>query len=218
MMSVLADVCAGSQMQKITDLTEAYAWLAQQRASLLGSQYVTNLDVSQVAPNQDRLALISPEVLDARRIPIKKLVNLRKREAKEHGSDLRTMRQRFAKAIHDHIERVAKEARTKNDVKELNRQFKDELKTDLYDLKKELGLNSLKTLFSKEVGASVLLVGGALVSPIEGLTGLAKTVSGVGVIPLLKAEVEHRGAKRDILRRHTMSWLYLASKGPITIT
>lgn len=217
MMSVLADVCAGSQLQKITDLTQAYSWLAQQRASLLGSQYVTNLDVSQIAPDQDRLAMISPEVLDARKIPIKKLIALRRREAKDSGSDLRAMRRRFAKAIHDHVERIGKEARTGNDVKELSRQFRDELKTDLHDLKKELQLTSLKTLFSKEVGVSVLLVGGSLVSPVAGLTGLATNIGGLGVIPLLKAEVEHRAARREILRKHTMSWLYLAAKGPISM-
>lgn len=217
MMSVLADVCAGSQLQKITDLTQAYAWLARQRASLLGSQYVTDLDVSQIAPDQDRLAMISPEVLDARKIPIEKLIALRRREAKDSGSDLRAMRRRFAKAIHDHIERIGKEARTGNDVKELSRQFRDELKTDLHDLKKELQLTSLKTLFSRKVCVSVLLVGGSLVSPVAGLTGLATNVGGLGVIPLLKAEVEHRAARREVLRRHTMSWLYVASKGPISM-
>jgi hypothetical protein len=35
MMSVLTDVCAGSQLQKITDLVQAYAWLAQQHATPL---------------------------------------------------------------------------------------------------------------------------------------------------------------------------------------
>ena len=115
MMSVLADVCAGSQLQKITDLAQAYAWLAQQHASLLDSQYVTNLDVSQIAPDQDRLAMISPEVLDARKVPIEKLVALRRREAKANGSDLKAMRRRFAKATQDHIERIGKEARTAND-------------------------------------------------------------------------------------------------------
>jgi hypothetical protein len=33
--------------------------------------------------------MISPEVLDARRIPIEKLIALRRREAKDSGSDLR---------------------------------------------------------------------------------------------------------------------------------
>lgn len=217
MMSVLADVCAGSQLQKVTDLAEAYAWLAQQHASLLGSQYVTSLDVSQVAPDQDRLAVISPEVLDARRIPIEKLVALRRREAKEGGSALKEMRRRFAKATQDHIERIGKEARTRNDVRELGRQFKDELKTDLSELKKELRLTSLKTLFSKEVCMSVLLVGGCLASPVAGLTELASKIGGLGVIPLFKAEIDFRAARREVMKRHTMSWLYLATQGPVSL-
>jgi hypothetical protein len=127
------------------------------------------------------------------------------------------MRRRFAKGVHDHVERIGKEARTGNDVKELNRQFRDELKTDLYDLKKELNLTTIKTLFSKEVGVSVFLVGGSLISPVTGLTGLATNIGGLGIIPLLKAEVEYRASRREILKKHTMSWLYLASKGPIGI-
>ncbi len=217
MMSVLADVCAGSQLQKITDLAQAYAWLGQQHAGLLGSQYVTNLDVSQIAPDQDRLAMISPEVLDARKVPVEKLIALRRREAKDGGSDLKAMRRRFAQATQDHVERIGKEARTPNDVKELGRQFRDELKTDLSDLKKELQLTSLKTLFSKEVGVSVLLVGGCLISPVAGLTELASKVSGLGVIPLLKAHLEYRTARREVMNRHTMSWVYLATKGQFSL-
>lgn len=51
MMSVLADVCAGTQIQKITDRAEAYRWIATHHAKLLGSRYVTGLDVSQVRAN-----------------------------------------------------------------------------------------------------------------------------------------------------------------------
>jgi hypothetical protein len=217
MMSVLAEICAGTQIQKITDRSDAYGWLAEQRARILGSQYITNLDISQVAPSHDRLVSLSVEVLDGRKIPLRKLVQLRQKEAKSKGSDYAALRRRYAKAVQQHIDRLAREAKTASDVRELDRQFKDELKTDLNDLKAELGVASLKTLFSKEVAASAVIVAGALLAPITGLTTLATQISGIGVIPLIRAEVEYRALRREILRKHSMSWLFLASQRPLSL-
>jgi hypothetical protein len=217
MMSILAEVCAGTQIQKITDRSDAYGWLAERRARALGSQYITDLDISQVAPGHDRLVSFSLEALDGRKIPLRKLVQFRQREAKSRGSDYAAMRRRYAKAVQAHIDRLGTEAKTASDVRELDRQFKDELKTDLNDLKAELGIATLKTLFSKEVVASAVIVAGALLAPITGLTTLATQVSGIGVIPLIKAEVEYRALRREILRKHSMSWLFLASQRRLSL-
>jgi hypothetical protein len=91
MMSILADVCAGTQIRKVTDRTDAYGWLAEMHAKVLDSQYVTGLDASQVAPAHDRLVSLSLEVLDGRQIPLKKLVEMRKRELRTGGSDYSAM-------------------------------------------------------------------------------------------------------------------------------
>ncbi len=192
MMSTLADSCAGNQVQKITDRADAYSWIEQHQASILGSPYVTGLDVSQVAPNLDRLVTITCEVLDARDIPLKKLVEFRKRELKSGSDDYSAMRRRYSGLLQQHLDRIGKEAKTENDVRELEGQFKATIKQDLADLKSELKLASWKTLFSKEVALSALIVAGCLVAPVAGLTALATHLGGIGVIPLVKSQIEYR--------------------------
>lgn len=216
MMSILADVCAGTAIQKVTDRTEAYAWIAKHHASVLGSQYITGLDVSQVAPGHDRLVPLSLEVIDGRAIPLKKLVELRKREARQPGSAYSAMRRRYLKALQDHVNRISRDARSMSDVRELDRQFKDDLKQDLADLKAELGVASVKALLSKEVVLTLLILAGSLATPMAGLTALGSQMGGVGIIPLMKAAVDLRSARRDALKKHTMSWLFLAKQGRLT--
>lgn len=212
MMSLLADACAGTQLQKVTDRIDAYAWLSQAHARTLGSPHVAGLDISQVAPAYDRLVTLSLEVLDARALPLRKLVDLRKRESKRGGTDYSAMRRRYLQTLRAHVKRVATETRSSADLRELQRQFKEELKEDLGDLKAELNIASLKALFSKEVALSALITAGSLTAPIAGLTALASQIGLVGVIPLLKAAVELRGARRTALQRHMSSWLYLVGQ------
>ncbi|TXI49976.1 MAG: hypothetical protein E6Q50_05250 [Lysobacter sp.] len=212
MMSLLADACAGTQIQKITDRTDAYSWLSESRAQSINSSHIKGLDISQVAPNFERLVTLSLEVLDARNIPIKRLVELRKREAKNSGTDYSAMRRRYAKALQNHVKRICADARNKSDVKELERQFKLELSTDLTDLKAELKLASYKSLFSKEVAVSAALTAGSLISPIAGLTSLGTQIGLVGVIPLIKTAIEFRGARRIAMQKHVSSWLYLGTQ------
>jgi len=212
MLSFLADACAGTQIQKVTDRVDAYAWLSEHYADLLDRPYVKGLDVSQVAPAYDRLVTLSMEVLDARAIPLRNLVEFRKRESGRGGADYIAMRRRYLKALQSHLKRIGTEVRSSGDVRELDRQFKEGLKEDLADLKEELRAASLKTLFSKEVALSALISAGCLLSPVAGLTELASDVGAIGVIPLLKAAVDYRGTRRAAIQRHVTSWLYLASR------
>lgn len=217
MMSILADSCAGTQIQKVTDRVEAYSWIAQQRATALGSPYVTGFDVSQVAPAYDRLVTLSLEVLDARHVPLDRLVEFRKRETKRGGAEYSSMRRRYLKILRAHLERIGKQAKTKNDVREIEQQFKSDINEDLTELKAELRLASLRTLFSKEVALSAIILAGSLTAPVAGLTALATQLQGIGVVPLLKAAVEYRGARREALQKHAMSWLFLCKQPPLTL-
>jgi hypothetical protein len=212
MMSLLADACAGTQIQKVTDRGDAYSWLSETQALVLNSTYVRGLDVSQVAPAHDRLVALSLEVLDVRDVPMSRLVAFRKREASGRGADYSAMRRRYLKTLQDHVKRICSEARSKSDVRELERQFKADLSTDLADLKAELKLASIKSLFSKEVAVSAVLTAGAFLSPIAGLTELAARVGWVGVVPLFGAASALRGARRAALLKHTSSWLYLTTR------
>lgn len=209
MMSTLADSCAGTQIQKVTDRVDAYSWIARHRASLLGSPYVTGLDISHVAPNLERLVTITCEVLDGREIPLSKLLAFRKRETKSGSGDYSALRKRYSALLQRYLDRIGKEARADKDVREIQEEFKAEIKQDLADLKSELKLASWKTLFSKEVALSAVIAAGCLVSPVAGLTALATKLGGVGVIPRVKAGIEYREARRKALRQHPVSWLYL---------
>jgi hypothetical protein len=201
----------------VTDRNDAYGWLAEMHAKALGSRYVTGLDTSQVAPAHDRLVALSIEVLDGRQIPLRKLVDLRKRELRGGGAGYSAMRRRYLNALDSHLDRIGKEAKSESDVRELNRQFKEDLKQDVADLKAELGVVSSKALLSKEVALSALILAGTLISPIAGLTTLAAQVGGVGIIPLMKAAVEYRASRRDVLRKHTMSWLFIGKQGRLPL-
>ena len=217
MMSTLADACAGNQIQKVTDRVDAYSWLAQRRATALGSPYVTGLDASQVAPTLDRLVTISCEVLDAREIPLRKLVEFRKRELRSGTGDYSAMRRQYSTFVQEHLNRIGKEAKTGNDVRELENEFKGKIRQDLADLRTELKLASWKTLFSKEVALSAVILAGCLGAPIVGVTTLATHLGGIGVIPLVKSGIEYRDARRKAFRAHPISWLYLAKQKPLTV-
>jgi len=63
MMSSLADACAGTQKQKVTDRVLAYSLLERAKATLVGAPYVEGLDASQVAPELNRLVTLCLRVL-----------------------------------------------------------------------------------------------------------------------------------------------------------
>lgn len=217
MMSSLADACAGSQIQKVTDMFHAYSLLAEARAVLLGAPFVEGLDVSQVAPELDRLVTLSLSVLDARKIPVKKLLAFRKREAKGSSADYRKLRLNYLNTLHAYIDRMRNKAKSAKDVKEIERQFRLDMRDDLLSLKHELNLASIETLFSKEMVLSLIAVGGAFLEPISGLTNLAITMQGIGVIPLVKTRIKHKNKRRKALRNHKMSWLYLTQEKGLSL-
>lgn len=217
MMSSLADSCAGTQFDKITDRVDAYGLIQRARAALLGAPYVEGLDSSQVAPDLQRLVTISLRVLDARRISITKLVAMRKREAKSNTADYRKMRVRYFSSLKTYADRIVNHAKTVRDVKAIEMEFQSDMRDDLKSLKKELGMTSLESLFSKEMAFTILVLAGALVSPIAGLTTLAATLEGIGIVPLVATTIKHKKERRKALLAHNMSWLYYANQPRIAV-
>jgi hypothetical protein len=217
MMSSLADSCAGTQFDKITDRVDAYGLIQRARATLLGAPYVEGLDSSQVAPDLQRLVTISLRVLDARRISVTKLVAMRKREAKSNTADYRKMRVRYFSTLKTYANRIVNHANTVKDVKAIEMEFQSDMRDDLKSLKKELGMASLESIFSKEMAVTVLALAGALVSPIAGLTTLAVTLKWIGVVPLVATALKHKKERRKTLLAHNMSWLYYANQPRIAV-
>jgi hypothetical protein len=123
MMSSLADSCAGSQYDKLTDRADAYGLIQRSRATLLGAPFVEGLDPSQVAPNLQRLVTISLKTLDAKRITIQKLVAMRQREAKQNTADYRKMRVRYFSALKVYADRIVNTAKSPQDVAAIENEF-----------------------------------------------------------------------------------------------
>jgi hypothetical protein len=217
MMSSLAESCAGAQFDRITDRLDAYGAIQRARATLLGAPYVEGLDSSQVAPDLQRLVTISLRVVGAGKVSVTKLVAMRRREAKTNTADYRKMRVRYFSAVKTYADRVVNHARTGNDVKAIEAEFRRDISDDLKSLKKELGIASIESLFSKELALTVLAIAGALASPIAGLTTLAATLKGIGIVPLVATAIKHKKERRKALLAHNMSWLYWAKQPRIAL-
>jgi len=112
---------------------------------------------------------------------------------------------------------MLKDAKSRKDVVEIEDQFRKDMRDDLLMLKHELGLASLEPLFSKEIMLTVIALAGTLVDPISGITNLAATLQGVGIIPLVKTRLKHKKERRKALADHKMSWLYVTKEKPITL-
>jgi hypothetical protein len=210
-MSLLADSIAGEKKRKITDRSEAYGWLQQYTTSQLGGQYIKNLDVSQVAPDHDRLITLSIKMLNTDDISVKSLVDMRKRELKSSSADYRKFRISYLNKVDKYVDEISKLSR-ESDIKEVERQFELDMADDLKDLRQELNLTKRQLIFSKELGVAVLATIGSLATCISGLTDLATYLDAVGVGALIRTGLKYKADKKKVLRSNSMSWLYLTDK------
>lgn len=211
MMAALADACAGTRLRRITDRSVAYATLSRYTAALGGGEYVSHLDVSQVAPSYDRLVTISLRVVDTDGIELDRLVELRRRELREGGRDLARLREAYLGHIDEYADKLASVAVTPRDKQDIEREFQKAVEDDFHDLRRELRIESLK-LFTKDLFITAAVAAGALVSSLSGVTDVAVTLPGIaGVAPLVVNSARYRVAREKALQAHTMSWLYSVS-------
>jgi hypothetical protein len=208
MMSVLADVCSVPGTHKVTDQIKAYDWLSEALARRLQSPYVTGPDIDLIAPDYDRIVALSMVAIDARNVSLENLLKFRRSELR-NGADHKAMRRHYQAAVQKCADRIGSEARTSADIREIERQFFEDIRDDLKELKKELGLATWKALLSKEVILTVLLLAGAITAPVAALTALGISVGALGIIPVGRGIIEYRGARRKALTSHASSWLFL---------
>lgn len=208
-MSILADSCAGDTRSRVTDRRDAYATLS----GFLGN--------APGAPQADRseayaaLVPLSIKVLDAPKMSLSSLVKLREREAKESGHTLRDLRHRYVDSLQTYVTRLTQEKVRKSDALEIQRQFADDMKTDFKKLKAELGFAGRDAMFSKEIIITALAGIGTVASwgfgvPIQLPGALATTDIPVTAWGLLSARNKYLGARRAIMERHPMAYLYEA--------
>jgi hypothetical protein len=202
LLSILADCCAGQTLARVTDQAAAYGVIA----GLLAEKPAGEGRGDPV----ESLAALTLTVIDTKRVPLSKLISFREREEKsKHGHELRALRHRY-------LDRLSKQAaalvalQKKSDRNELNRQFKQDMKDDLRELRSELRLTAKEALLSKELLAAVLGTAAAAAPffnfPLPGVVSVSGGPVTVGGLLALKTKFAK--SRREVLRNHPMAYLY----------
>jgi hypothetical protein len=210
-MSILADCCAGSTRSRVTDRGDAYATVA----GLLGND--PNAPKIPKADVHEQLVPISLKMLDTSRVTIDALINLREREAKESGHTLRDLRHRYADSLEAYSKRLVTEKTTKADAQEIQRQFTDDMSSDLSELRAELGYAKKDVLLSKEFFATVLTATGTAASWLFGVPLALEGVITAGGAPaaiggLLGLRNKYLKERQALMKKHPMAYLYEARR------
>ena len=192
MMSILADCCAGVTKQLITD--EASSYFALDRyLKLIGEAKLQKKSKSY----HDRLVTLSLIGADVSAVKPSTLVALRKRE--ERHPELRAMRHNYVRMVDEYIRRLSTEARTEQDIREIERVFQQEVSDDIQLLKEELREEAKLVIFSKEFATASIAIAGTFVEPLS---------SAVAAGALYRSLIKFRKSRRSVLEQHSMSWLY----------
>ena len=203
LMAIIADVLAGETRSRVTDQGLAYATIA---------------NVSKVAelPNDDyaQIVPITLKVASLDKVPMSRLIALREREEKSaDGADYRALRHNYLAAIEKHVERVSKLSWQSSDRAELDRVFASDMESDFQDLKTELGFAKREALFTKEAFTLVLAAGAAAAAAVIGAPILVPgAIAGSGGLVSLGGFLgtanKFGKARRDLMRKHSMAYLY----------
>ena len=153
--------------------------------------------------NIDRLVTAAIYAVSTDGIPLKRLIDLRRREQKEKSHDYSNFRRAYLQRIQTYIEQLNVPNLSNPDIGEIHRQYRREMSSDLKDLKRELDLAGAGVVLDSTVmGTAVMAVAGSAITPAVGV---------IGVGALLLAGSKYRQARRAAFRSHATSWLYLAS-------
>jgi hypothetical protein len=210
-MAILADCCAGSTRCRITDRGDAYATLA----GFLGNRS-NELPVKK-SDAHEQLVGVSLDIIDTPNVDLNSLIKFREREEKESGTTLRELRHRYVASLETYVSKLTSEKCRKSDAEEIRRQFADDMKADLRNLRKELGFARKDALLSKEVLVTTVAALGTAASWAFGvpvslagvltLGGGAATVGG-----LLATRNKYLSARHGVMQKHPMAYMYEVQK------
>jgi hypothetical protein len=208
LMNIIADCCAGDSLARITDQSLAYAALAG-----------LFIDESPVAiPSlgiREELVPVTLSIASTDDLPLKKLVDLRKREhAGSDGHLIRDLRHRFVQRLESQVTQLSV-IKAQEDAKELKRQFAQDMVDDYRDLREALKLEAQQLLGTKELitvclGAGVVAAAVAPI-PVANVFTVGGAVATIG--GLLATRAKFVSKRQQILRDHPMSYLYEAVGG-----
>jgi len=202
MMAILADCCAGKVKRTVTGEWVAYGALSRYLTLLNRGSYG-----AQVNPEDDVVAAIPFRSVDLEKIPLSNLLRLRRKEQGHKGHVYRELRHNLLKAVDEHVTELVTKEYSQGERRELQRVFDEKIADDYKGLKEELGGAAKDCILSKEMLAVVVGAAGSLVHPIVG--GV------VAIGGILSAGRKYRTARRESLRGHITSYVYLAQQGRI---
>ena len=134
------------------------------------------LEASHLAATYDRLVTAAIHIVDTDGIRLERLLEMRRREASGGSHDYVNFRRAYLKRIALFIERLGAADQRPADVREIHRQYRQEMESDLRELKRELQIAAGDVLVSKEMGVAVLAAAGSAITPIAGVLGVGALV------------------------------------------
>jgi hypothetical protein len=195
-MSILADCCAGAEKRLITDEASSYSALNRYLLTIGGGE------LGRFDNDSESLVTISLKALDFKHVKLARLVEIREKEKSQGGAQLRNLRHGYLRKIEEYANKIAN-AKNKRDKEEIERIFEQEMKDDFDLLKDELKDEARKVICSGEMGAAVIALAGAFISPTLATLG---PLTAIGA--LYRKKNEYRNARNKALKAHTTSWLY----------
>jgi hypothetical protein len=202
MMAILADTCAGKLKRTVTGEWVAYGALSRYLTLLNRGSYGAQID-----SDGDVVAAIPFRSINLEKVPLANLLRLRKKELGHDGHLYRDLRHNLLKAVDDHVTQLATKEYSEADRRELQRVFDQRITDDYEGLREELGDAAKDCLLSKEMLAVVVGAAGSLVQPVAG--GV------VAIGGILSVGRKYRTARRESLRGHITSYVYMAQQGRI---
>jgi hypothetical protein len=206
-MSILADCCAGKTRARITDRGAAYATLA----GLLSQN--AGVDARRPRAPQEQLVQISLEVINTGPLSIERLIEFREREYNERGHTLRDLRHRYIAHLESYVRRLTTEIGNQSDAREVKRQFADDMRRDVAELKKELGDAGREAMLSKEFIITATAAMGAMATWLFSVPiPIAETVTLAGVPVYVGGSIATANklftSRRSVMQKHPMAYLY----------
>lgn len=207
MMSILADSCASYTKATVTDESAAYDSIFKTLAVEVGARQTRMQFVAQKARVKflTTAPLLTPHLS---KIPLKNLVNLRKRERRTSGHHYTLLRHQFYDRLTMWSEALANIQLRASDQAELLRQYEQELNRDFSALREELSVTGRGFVLSTEMGAIVASVGGAIMT--GGWAAPALAISSTALLANLHDK--YRTARFKALYGHFSSYVYLAKQ------
>ena len=189
LMGMIADLCAGETISKVTNYNDAHNAYTRLVAARNGIQM-------DFEPNSHEayttLTTISLRSVNAGAFPLDRLVKARLNE--DRDGILPPLRRNYRAAVDRYVNRITTEAKSLNDVQQIESEFKSEIVADF---------NNLRELLQLQLAIPLLTAGFSCLAAISGQPLVALTALGLGL-------PTYRLRRNETLQKSITGWLHTA--------